>query len=58
MDIKEITEYDYVLVQPDASTSERAKVIGIDMKSKKVIVKLSDNEIREMHPQYIIKSFG
>lgn len=58
MNIKEIVAHEYALVQPDGETRERAKILNVDYKNNKVIVKLSDGEIREMDPQFIIKSFG
>lgn len=58
MNIKEIVVHDYVLVQPDSETRERAKILGVDYNRNKAIVKLSDGEIRDMDPQFVIKSFG
>lgn len=58
MNIKEIEVHDNVLVQPDADTRERARIVDIDYKRNKVVVRLSDYEFREMDPQFVLKSFG
>lgn len=46
----------HVLAQTGANTLEHVQVKGIN--KGKVIVKLSDGNIVEIEPQYIIKSFG
>lgn len=58
MNITEIKVQDIVLVQPDPDTRERAKIVGIDYQTGKVIVKLSNTKIVAMEPQYVLKSFG
>ena len=58
MDIKELKVADHVLVQSGRYTCEHAKIMNINSKTDKAIVKLSDGSIVEMKPQYIIKSFG
>lgn len=47
-----------VLVQSGAEVREHAQIKGINKENGLVIVKLSDGNITEIHPQYIIKSFG
>lgn len=58
MDIKELKVADRVLVQSGRYTCEHAKVMNLDAKSNKAIMKLSDGSIVAMEPQYILKSFG
>lgn len=45
-----------VLVQSGAEVREHAKILGVNDNGL-VIVRLSDNSIREIHPQYILKDF-
>lgn len=58
MDIKELKVADRVLVQSGRYTQEHAKIMNINSKTDKAIVKLSDGSIVAMEPQYILKSFG
>lgn len=55
MGISEIIIGHRVLVQSGAETKEHAKVMGVN--DGLVIVKLTDNTIRDMHPMYILKDF-
>lgn len=57
MGISEIIIGHRVLVQSGADVKEHAKVMGVNDNGL-VIVKLSDNTIRDMHPMYILKDFG
>lgn len=45
-----------VLVQSGAEVKEHAKILGVNDNGL-VIVKLSDNTIRDIHPMYILKDF-
>lgn len=56
MNYSEIIIGHRVLVQSGAETKEHAKVIGVNDNGL-VIVKLSDNTIRDMHPQFVLKDF-
>lgn len=47
-----------VLVQSGADTREHAKIKGINKENGKVIIMLSNGEITEMAPEYILKDFG
>lgn len=57
MNISEIIIGDHVLVHIGRETKEHAIVKTI-LNNGLALVKLSDGRIVEMHPQYIIKSFG
>ena len=58
MKITELIVGDKVLAQTSEFVREIAKVKGIDKENGLVIVKMTDGTIREIHPQYILKSFG
>lgn len=58
MTIKEIIVGHRVLVQSGAEIREHALIKGINMNNGLVIVKLSNGEIAEMNPMYILKDFG
>lgn len=58
MNYSEIIVGDRVLVQSDAQSKEIAAIKDVNDNTGLAIVRLSDGNIREMHPQYIIKSFG
>lgn len=45
------------LVQSGADIKEHAKIKGINKDSGMVIVSLSNGEITEINPEYIIKDF-
>lgn len=55
MNIVDVVVGHRVLVQSGAEVKEHAKVMGVN--DGLVIVKLSDNTIRDMHPMYILKDF-
>lgn len=57
MGISEIIIGHRVLVQSGAETKEHDQIKGINMDNGLVIVKLSNGEIVDMHPQYILKDF-
>lgn len=56
MNITEIVVGDRVLIQPSEYVKEVAKVVGWD--NGLVIVKRTNNEITNIAPAYILKSFG
>lgn len=58
MNYSEIIVGDRVLVQSDAETKEMAVIKDVNDNTGFVLVRLSDGQMREMHPQYIIKSLG
>lgn len=57
MNIEEISVGNRVLIQRSSSLLEHATVKALQ-KDGTVIVKLSDNKITEIHPQYILKKFN
>ena len=57
MNIIEITIGNRVLVQTSEFVREVAQIKGINKENGLVIVRLSDGNITEMHPQYILKDF-
>lgn len=57
MNISEIIVGDRALVQPSEFVKEIATIKGFTPEGL-VIVRLSDGEIKDIHPQYILKSFG
>lgn len=56
MSISEIIIGRRVLVQSGAEIREHAKVMDV-LDNGLVLVKLSNGDIIEMHPQYILKDF-
>ena len=58
MNIADLAAYDNILVQSGPEQKELAKVLGFSPDFDKVIVRLSDNRVVEMDPQYILKNFG
>ena len=58
MDISRIIVGDRVLLQPSEYVREIAYIKGINKENGLVIVKLSNGDITEIAPSYIIKSFG
>lgn len=58
MNIKDIIVGDRVLLQTSEFVKEVAQIKGINMDNGLVIVKLSNGDITEINPQYIIKTFG
>ena len=58
MNISEIVIGDRVLVQSNSQTKEIATIKGINKDNGMVIVKLSNDRFTDIHPQYIIKTFG
>ena len=57
MNISGIIIGDRVLVQSGPEIKEHAQIKGIN-KDNLIIVKLSNGEITEICPQFILKSFG
>lgn len=57
MNINEIVNGDRVLVQSGAETKEVATAKTL-LDNGLVLVRLSDGKLAEMHPRYILKSFG
>ena len=58
MTISEIVIGDRVLVQTSESVKEIAYIKEVNEKDGLVIVKMSNGDITDIAPQYIIKSFG
>lgn len=58
MNVSEIIVGNRVLVQSGAEVREHAKIKGINKDNGKVILLLSNGEITEMTPEYILKDFG
>lgn len=58
MNISEIIIGDRVLVQSGPEIKEHAQIKGINRENGLIIVRLSNGEITEMCPQFILKSFG
>ena len=58
MNISEIIIGDRVLVQSGPEIKEHAQIKGINKENGLIIVRLSNGEITEMCPQFILKSFG
>lgn len=58
MNYSEIIVGDRVLVQSGAETKEIAVIKDVNGNTGLALVRLSDGQMREMHPQFIIKSFG
>lgn len=58
MNYSDIIVGTHVLIQTDASTKEHAVVKGVNSETGHVLVRVTDGNIIEMHPKYIIKSFG
>lgn len=58
MNVSEVVIGDRVLLQSSESVKEIAHIKGINKENGLVIVRLSNGDITEVHPQYIIKSFG
>lgn len=58
MNYSEIIIGHRVLVQSGAEVREHAQVKGINKENGLVIIRLSNNEITEIHPQFILKDFG
>lgn len=46
-----------VLVQSSAEVKEHAQIMGINLYNGLVIVKLSNNTLREIDREYILKDF-
>ena len=58
MNFSEIVIGERALAQVSANTREIVEIKGVNDESGLVIVRLSDGKITEIHPQYIIKTFG
>lgn len=58
MELNSIIIGDRALVQTSEFVREVAQIKGINNDNGLVIVNLSDGNIIEMAPQYILKSFG
>lgn len=58
MNYTELVVGDRVLVQSAAEIREHAVIKGINRENEWAIVRLTNNAIIEIHPQFIIKSFG
>lgn len=58
MKLEEIVVGDYVLLQSAPFTKEHALIKSTNPETGKVIVRLSNGQISEIAPEYIIKSFG
>ena len=58
MNISEVIVGDRVLVQSGPEIKEHAQIKGINKENGLIIVRLSNGEIIEMCPQFILKSFG
>ncbi len=58
MNISEIIIGDRVLLQINSATKEIATIKGINKNNGMVIAKLSNDEFSNIHPQFILKSFG
>ena len=57
MNANNIIVGDRVLVQSAPETKEHARIKGINKDNGLIIVKLSNGDITEMCPQFILKSF-
>lgn len=57
MNVSEIIVGNRVLVQSGAETKEHAQVKGINRENGLVIIRLSNGELTEIHPQFILKDF-
>ena len=58
MNISELIVGDRVLVQSGRELREHAQIKDINKENGLVVVRLSDGVVTEIHPQYILKSFG
>lgn len=58
MNITELVIGDRAIAQSGASMREVVEIKGVNEETGLAIIRLSDGRITEIHPQYILKSFG